>query len=179
MLENMENFTQRIFRAIQLEVALYEEVEADEGALPQAMFVVVLSSLASGVGTTEQSIIGIFWGTIIALISWFIWAYLIYFIGTKWLPELQTQSSPREMLRVLGFASAPGIFRILGVISSLKEIVFFITAIWMIMAMIIAVRQALDYKSTLRAAIVCLIAWLIQAIIFILLLIFVVKGQII
>jgi len=36
----------------------------------------------------------------------------------------------------------------------------------MLVAMVVAVRQALDYQSTLRAIGVCVIGWVIQAIIF-------------
>jgi hypothetical protein len=44
----------------------------------------------------------------------------------------------------------------------------FIIGIWMLVAMVIAVRQALDYKSTLRAVGVCLIGWIVQIAIFVL-----------
>jgi hypothetical protein len=43
--------------------------------------------------------------------------------------------------------------------------VFLVASIWMLVAMVIAVRQALDYKSTLRAIGVCAIGWVIQALI--------------
>jgi len=163
--ERMDDLTQRIFRAMKLEPGLYEEVEADTGALNQAIIVVVLSSLAAGLGSATQGIGILLGGTIVALLSWLIWAYLIYLIGTKLLPEPQTESNPKELLRVLGFASAPGLIRILGIFHSLRMIIFAIAAIWSIMAMIIAVRQALDYTSTARAVGVCVIAFFIQLLI--------------
>ena len=83
-------FVERLIRAAKLDVHLYEEVEADKGALGQAMGVVVLSSVASGVGLGEAGgVTGIVAGTIAALAGWFIWAFLTYFIGTKLLPEPQ------------------------------------------------------------------------------------------
>ena len=162
----MSNFKDRIIRAAKLDINLYEEVEADKGALRQAMGVVVLSSIAAGVGSIETvGFKGILVGTITALIGWYVWAYLTYFIGTKLLPEPQTKADHGELLRTIGFSSSPGLIRILGIIPGLARLVFLIASIWMLVAMIIAVRQALDYQSTLRAVGVCIIGWIIQAIV--------------
>ena len=163
----MTDFKNRIIRAAKLDPNLYEEVEADEGAMGQAMWVVVLSSLAAGVGTIASSgLVGVLVGTIFAIAGWYLWAYLTYFIGTKLLPEPQTKSNPGELLRTIGFSSSPGLIRILGLIPGLAGLVFLIAAIWMLAAMVIAVRQALDYRSTWRAVGVCAIGWIIQVLVF-------------
>ena len=162
----MADLKERIIRAAKLDVNLYEEVEADKGALGQAMWVVVLSSIAAGIGTiTQGGVVGILVGTITALIGWYVWAYITYFIGTKFLPEPQTRADHGELLRTIGFSSSPGLIRVLGIIPGLTGIIFLIAAIWMLMAMAIAVRQALDYTSTSRAVYVCLIGWLFQTLI--------------
>ena len=162
----MASLQNRMIRAAKLDVNLYEEVEADKGAMGQAMTVVVLSSVAAGIGSIARGgVPGIVWGTILALIGWFVWAYLTYLIGTKLLPEPQTKSNPGELLRTIGFSSSPGLLRIIGIIPGLMGIVFLITGIWMLIAMVIAVRQALDYESTFRAIGVCIIGWIIQAIV--------------
>ncbi len=166
----MTNFRDRIIRAAMLDVNLYEEVEADKGAMGQAMSVVVLSSVAAGIGAIERGGLGgILTGTIGALIGWYVWAYLTYFIGTKFLPEPQTKADLGELLRTIGFASSPGLIRVLGFIPGIGGIIFFAASIWMLVAMVIAVRQALDYKSTPRAVGVCVIGWVIQLLIFALL----------
>jgi hypothetical protein len=67
-------------------------------------------------------------------------------------------------LRTIGFSSAPGLIRVLGIIPILGGIVFFVASIWMLVAMVIAVRQALDYSGTLRAVGVCAIGWVIQVV---------------
>jgi len=161
-----------MIRAAKLEVALYEEVEADKSALSQAMGVVVLSSVAAGIGTfatgTKGTVLGMLVGVIAALAGWYIWAYLTYLIGTKLLPEPQTKADHKELLRTVGFSSSPGLIRVLGIIPGLANIVFPIAAIWMLVAMVIAVRQALDYKSTLRTIGVCAIGWIIQMVLLIL-----------
>ncbi len=163
----MASFTDRMIRAAKLDVTLYEEVEADKGAMGQAMGVVILSSVAAGIGTIGTiGIKGLFFGTIVALLGWFIWAFLTYFIGTRLLPEPQTKADHGELLRTIGFSSSPGVLRVLGIIPMLGAILNFIIGIWMLVAMIIAVRQALDYKSTWRAVGVCLIGWIVQIVIF-------------
>lgn len=159
----MNTLINRMLRAAKLETQLYEEVEADHGALGQAMAVVVLSSLSAGIGSLSQGGSGaFFFGILAALVGWFAWAFLTYIIGTKVLPTPHTKADYGELLRTIGFSSSPGVIRILGIFPGLASIVFLIAGIWMLIAMVIAVRQALDYQSTLRAVGVCVIGWVIQ-----------------
>jgi hypothetical protein len=158
-----------MFRAAKLDVQLYEEVEADIGATTQATIVVVLAALAAGIGSLGSGgVSGLFTGTIIALVGWLVWAFLTYIIGTKLLPEPQTNADYGQLLRTIGFASAPGVIRVLGIVPGLAPFLFLIGGIWMLVAMVVAVRQALDYQSTGRAVGVCLIGWLVQVVILIL-----------
>jgi len=159
----MASLTDRMMRAAKLDVSLYEEVEADKGAMGQAMGVVILSSVAAGIGSIGTSgIKGLIFGTILALVGWFIWSYLTFAIGTKLLAEPQTKADYGELLRTIGFSSSPGVLRVFGIIPMLGNILNIICGIWMLVAMVIAVRQALDYKSTLRAVAVCLIGFIVQ-----------------
>jgi hypothetical protein len=163
----MASFTDRMIRAAKLDVNLFEEVEADKNAMGQAMGVVILSSVSAGIGTIGNTgLKGLLFGTVTALVAWFIWAYLTYIIGTRLLPEPQTKADYGELLRTIGFSSSPGVLRVLGIIPMLGVIVNFLVGIWMLVAMVIAVRQALDYKSTWRAVGVCLIGWMVQIAIF-------------
>ncbi len=165
----MASIQDRMIRAAKLDVQLYEEVEADRDALGQAVTVVVLSAVAAGIGSLGTgSLTGIVVGTIAALVGWLVWAFLTYFIGTRLLPEPQTRADYSEMLRTIGFASSPGVVRVLGIIPGLGGFIFFVAGVWMLVAMVIAVRQALDYTSTARAVGVCLIGWLAQLLILVL-----------
>ena len=166
----MTSFWDRIIRAVKLDAQLYEEVEADTGAMGQAMGVVVLSSMAAGVGSVAiGGLGGILAGAIAALTGWYVWAYLTYFIGTKFLPEPQTEADLGELLRTIGFSSSPGLIRVFGIIPGLAGPLFLVAQIWMLVAMVIAVRQALDYESTSRAVGVCVIGWIVQLLILVLL----------
>ena len=164
------SFNNRIIRATMLDSNLYEEVEADKSALGQAITIVVLSSIAAGIGLYKTGgFSGIITGTMASLISWYVWAYLTYFIGTKFLPEPQTEADLGELLRTIGFSSSPGLLRVFYFIPGIGALVYLISSFWMLVAMIIAVRQALDYNSTLRAVGVCVIGYIIQIFVFVLL----------
>jgi hypothetical protein len=163
----MASFTERMIGAAKLNVGIYEEVEADVTATGQAMTVVIVSSLAGGIGTSWRGgVSGLIIGILGALIGWFLWAFITYLIGTKLLPETQTKSNIGELLRTTGFASSPGIIRVAGVIPLLGGIVMVAVSIWMLITMVIAVRQALDYRSTGRAVGVCLLGWLAYLLLF-------------
>ncbi len=160
----MSNFSERLIGAARLDVAVYEEVEADTSATGQAMGVVLLSSVAGGLGAPAlagSGVSGFVLGGIAALIGWGTWAFLTYIIGTRVLAEPQTRADVGELLRTTGFAQTPGILRAFGGIAGLGPILLTIVSIWMLVAMVIGVRQALDYSTTGRAVGVCLIGWVI------------------
>lgn len=162
----MNTYLNRMLRAAKLDAHLYEEVEADRSAMGQAMGVVVLSSVAAGIGSISQgSGMAFVGGILAALVGWFVWAYLTYFIGTRLLSTPQTQADYGQLLRTIGFSSAPGLIRIVGIIPGLRALAFLVAGIWMLAAMVIAVRQALDYDSTWRAVGVCAIGWVVQVVV--------------
>ena len=160
----MATIQERMMRAAKLDVALYEEVEADPTSMGQATAVVVMASVAAGIGGGGGAS-GLIVGTLAALISWYIWAYMTYFIGTRLLPEPQTSADHVELLRTTGFSAAPGLIRILAIFGIMREFIFLVAGVWMLVAMVIAVRQALDYTSTGRAVGVCMVGWLVQVVV--------------
>lgn len=156
----MKTFVRRLIGASMLHSATYEDVEADASANGAALLVVVLSAIATGIGSIENSgVEGILWHSLAAIALWYIWAYVTYFIGTRFLPMSETVADHGELLRTIGFSSAPGILRVLMVIPAIALPVFVLTMMWMLVSMVIAVRQALDYESTLRAVAVCAIGF--------------------
>jgi hypothetical protein len=156
------SFPMRLIGAVSVDPVLYEEVEADRSATGQALLVVVLSSLGAGIGArgfgsgSLQSMVFI---SAIATIVWATWALITYQIGAKLMPEPQTRADIGELLRTIGFSSAPGMLRVFGVVPGAATAAFAITSVWMLVAMVVAVRQALDYTSTARAIAVCLLGW--------------------
>jgi hypothetical protein len=155
-------FSERAIGAARLDVRVFEEIEADQHATGQALTVVVLSSLAAGIGLSFGAYDAPVWSRIaLALVSWVFWAGLTYAIGVHLIPEAQTSANVGELLRTIGFAASPGILRILGFIPLLGGLIYLIASAWMLVAVVVAIRQALDYKSTVRAVVVCLISWFV------------------
>ena len=165
-----KNFLIRVFRAIKIDPELYEEVEHDKSATLQAAAVVVLSSLAAGVGAIHLGASNFILGPIISLASWYFWAFLIFIVGTKLFPDKQTKSDHGELLRTIGFSSAPGLIRIFGFTPELMTVTFVGSSFWMLACMVVAVRQALDYRSLWKAFGVVVLCWIIQALLLFLIL---------
>lgn len=165
----MKTFITRMFKAAMLDAATYEAVEADEDATGHALAVVVLASAGVGLGWTgvdmdrAGAVVAL---TLVAIAGWVTWALLTYVIGTRFFAESQTRTSTGELLRVLGFAAAPGVVGVLGLIPGLGPIVTAGTFLWLLAAMVFAVQHALDFGSTLRAFTVCVTGWVIIVVAF-------------
>lgn len=155
----MASFTERMIGAAMLKPQIYEEVERDPAATGQAMAVVVLTSLVSGLGAFRLSILsGI--GVILAnLVGWVVFAAIIYWVGTKLLPEAQTRSDVGELLRTVGFATVPQFLMILAFIPLVGCLILLLVLVWRIATTVMAVKQALDYRSTPRAVGVVLLGF--------------------
>lgn len=147
----------RMRGAAMLDVATYEEVEADTTATGQAAIVVIVSAIASAIGAAGPGGANIIGTLIGALLSWVIWAGLTYVIGDKIFGGTATWG---ELLRTLGFAQAPRVLLVLGIIPVFGLLVWVAVAIWVLIAGIIAIRQALDF-STQKALLTALIGWVI------------------
>ena len=163
----MRSFVSRMLRAAKLDASLYDEVESDRAAMGQAVSVIILSSIAAGIGGGMFSAPGILVMSASAFVGWFLWAFLTFFIGTRFLPQENTRADYSKLLRTIGFASSPGLIRIFGALPAIRSFVFFAASAWMIIAMVVAVREALSYTSTLRAVAVVAIGWAVQFILLI------------
>lgn len=157
----MSTYVRRLVGAFALDPVTYEDVEADDGATLQSAVTVVLSSAAAGVGA--QGFGGELWAvvplTIVTLMAWGAWTLLTFEIGTRVLPGARTHSDAAELLRTIGFAAAPGLLLVLGVLPGMAVPIFVMASLWMLAAMIVAVRQALDYTMTMHAVAVCVFGW--------------------
>ena len=148
----------RMIGAARLRVSTFEDVEADRSATRQALLVVAIVAVATGIGSVGGGVAGLLGGVAFALVGWATWAWLTYLVGTRLLATPQTQADWGQLARALAFAQSPGVFRILGGIPGVGPLIFFVASIWQLVAMVIAVRQALDYESTWRAVGVVLLA---------------------
>jgi hypothetical protein len=162
----MALFFRRFIGALALDAGTFEDIEASHDAGMQSIVVVMAVSLAGGIGAIGAGVIGIpgfLTGAVMVLGAWLLWVGIIATVGSVTLGEPQTSSNVRELLRVLGYAAAPGVFLAFAAMRLAAPIVVVIVAVWMIAAAVIAVRQALDYRHTSRAVAVCALSWLVAA----------------
>jgi len=153
------SFQQRFLGAMMLDASVYEEVEHDETAMGQAAGVVALGALAAGIGAATSSGIGGMIGMILmSLIGWALGAAIVWLVGVQ---VMGHNSDMPQLLRSLGFASAPRVLMILGVIPLLGAIAGLAVAVLSLIAWVLAVRQALDV-DTGRAIVVCVLAFIAQ-----------------
>jgi hypothetical protein len=159
----MASFQDRVVGALMLKPATFEEVENDASATSQAAMVVAAAGVARGIANISLGgITGLVGGVVFSLIGWAIGSFVILMVGTKLFPGPNTKADMGQMLRVLGFAQAAGVFSVLGIIPLLGWLVLLVVAIWMLVASVIGVRQALDYDDTMKAVIVCVVAWVVM-----------------
>lgn len=159
----MARYVRRLVGALALDPMAYEDVEADRSATLAAALTVVLSSFAAAIGAQ-----GFGWNlsnllpfATVNLVGWAAWALLTFEVGARILPGRRTHADVGELLRTIGFAAAPGLLLALGALPGLTVPLFVAVPLWMLAAMVMAVRQALDYTSTARAVAVCLFGWLL------------------
>ncbi len=152
------SMTQRMMGAATLDTAVYEEVEADTGATSQAAIVVGIVAIASAIGAAGGGIGAAIGSLIAAFLGWLAWAGITYLIGDKVFGGTATWG---ELLRTLGFAQSPGVLYILGFVPVLGVLLRFVVGIWILVAGVIAIRQALDF-STGKAIATALLGWLVM-----------------
>lgn len=155
----------RMLGAAKLDVATYEEVETDVSLTGQAALVVVVAAVARGIGGAEAGIGAIFGGLLGGLLAWIVWAGLTYVIGDKILGGTATWG---ELLRTLGYAQAPGVLMVLGIIRPLSGVLQAVVGIWLLITGIVAIRQALDF-GTGKAILTAFLGWLAGLIVVVLL----------
>jgi hypothetical protein len=150
----------RMIGVARLDVPTYEEIEHDQGALPQAVVVVVASAIAAGIGAIgDNGITGIIGGILGAIVSWIVFSFAVYFVGTRFLATPQTEADTGQLLRTLGFARTPSLLSVFGFIPVLGWILGLIGGIWFLVTSVIAVRQSLE-MSTGRAIGTIIVAWI-------------------
>jgi hypothetical protein len=158
-------FTQRLSGALKLSPGAFEDVELDTRSFAQSASVVVLSAAAMALGTHGREspvTIAVAIGT--GVFGWVLWSWIAFAVGTTLLRTSQTDANWGQLLRTTGFATAPGLIAVAGIFRPLAGIAVFTAAIWIVLALLVAAKQALDYSSTPRAVLVCLVAWSVNVI---------------
>lgn len=163
----MKTLGARMIRAAKCDGSLYDEIKTDRYAPAQASIVVVLSAVAAGVGIVLQTGIGDFFlKTLQTMMEWYIWALATAVVGTRVLQEPKTRTDVGTVIRLISFATAPGVIRLLGAIpglgSTVGGFIIGVASIWTLGAMVVAVRKTLNYTTSTRAVGACVIGWTAQ-----------------
>ena len=160
--DEMASLSERMIGAMKADAKTFQEIEADPNALGQAITVILMAGVASLIGNIFRvGLGGGIFSMIVTLIAYAFWTFAIVLIGTKLMPEPTTKADFQEGFRVIGFTASPGVFNVLAIIPFLGPLISFVIGLWMLVIGVVAVREVLDYSSTGRAIIVCLIAFAI------------------
>jgi hypothetical protein len=162
----MASFGERVVGAMSLKASTFQEIEHDTTAMGQAAGVIVLAAVSTGIGNVYYGgVSGIVSGIIMSLIGYAVWALVVWLVGTKVMADPATKADFPETFRTIAFAAAPGVLGIVTIIPILGWLLLFGLWLWQIAAMVVAVREVLDYTDTIKAVIVVVIGWLIQLVV--------------
>ena len=156
----------RMLGAARLDVATYEEVESDGKATIQALIIVIVVTVASVVGAMLSGgddfnvVNALVVGVIRGVVSWAIWALITWIVGTTILNTEATEADWGQLARCTGFAQTPGLLNVFIFIPVVGGLISLAAFVWTFAAMVVGVRQSLDYTSTWRAFAVILIAFI-------------------
>lgn len=165
----MSSFQNRVIGALRLQAATFEEVEHDATATSQAAIIVIGGAISSALASLAYfSLLGFggfataaIVGVIIRPIMWVVGSYVLLMVGTKLMPGKNTEADLGQLLRCTGFAAAPMLGGIIGIIPILGWLIAFLLGLWSLAATVVAVKAALDYDDIVKAVIVTVIAWVV------------------
>ena len=157
-------FGDRVVGALKLDARAFEDVEQDPGAMGQAVGIIALAALAGSLGHIWRLGIGsMIVAVIAALVGYVLWAVVVWAVGTKLMPDPATKADFAETFRTIGFAAAPGLLGVVTIIPFLGWMLMLLLTpiiwLWSMAAMVVAVKQVLDYTETFKAVIVVLIGF--------------------
>jgi hypothetical protein len=159
----MASFGERVVGAMTLKASTFQEVEQDTTAMGQAVGVIALAAVSTAIGNVWYGgFTGIVTGVLMSIIGYAVWALVVWLVGTRVMPDPATKADFPETFRTVAFAAAPGILGIVTIIPLLGWLLLFILWLWQIAAMVIAVREVLDYTDTVKAVIVVVIGFVVN-----------------
>lgn len=148
----MALFFQRLKLALMVNQDFYEEVINDPKTQGHSLWVVALFAMTASFGIFSRvSGTAVNINLMVTLITWYIWAFTTYYIGTHFFSEKDTPRDRKAVMRIIGFASAPGILRLFSFIPYLSGLILLLSSVWMIYAASLALKRALNYTSMARA----------------------------
>ena len=157
-------FLNIIFKSIKLDKTLYSDNKNfGEASIYFAGLIMILDGMAGAVAANTIMQTAIAMSGLTAILTWFVWAILIYVIGVKLFPEKNTKVPFKKVLTGVGFAHAPGLLRFFAITPDLMIPIIFLTQFWIFAALIISTKQILNLKSNLKSFGIVFLSFLIIA----------------
>ena len=157
-------FLNIIFRSIKLDRSLYNDSKNfGEASIYFAGLIMILDGIAGAVAANTIIETAIAMSGLTAILTWFVWAILIFVIGVKLFPDKQTKVSFKKVLTAVGYAHAPGLLRFFAITPELMVPIIFLTQFWIFAALIISTKQVLVLKSNFKSFGIVFLSFLIIA----------------
>tara|TARA_B100001057_G_scaffold488844_1_gene573961 strand:- start:543 stop:1085 length:543 start_codon:yes stop_codon:yes gene_type:complete len=157
-------FLNIVFKSIKLDRTLYSDSKNfGEASIYFAGLIMILDGIAGAVAANTVIKTAIAMSGLTAILTWFIWAILIFVIGVKLFPEKQNKIPFKKVLTAVGFAHAPGLLRFFAITPELMVPIIFLTQFWIFAALIISTKQILNLKSNLKSFGIVFLSFLIIA----------------
>jgi hypothetical protein len=163
---DFENIVDNVRRAVTFDRTFYQEAATQERYQKQALTVVVVVALLAGIGSFLGGIItlnflgaivGLALGVLLAIVGYYIWAYVVQFVGKQF---FQGQATAPQLLRTLGYAYAPQALGVLGFIPCIGWAISLAGALWSLGCGYFAVRETEQFSDG-KAILTVLIGWVI------------------
>ena len=157
-------FGERVVGALKLDANTFEDIERDPTAMGQAVAIIALAALAGSLGALWRLGFGsMLFSVCASLVGYLLWSVVVWAVGTKVMPDPATKADFAETFRTIAFAASPGLIGVITIVPLLGSVLYFLLTpvimIWSLIAMVVAVRQVLDYTETFKAVIVVLIGF--------------------
>ena len=157
-------FLNIIFKSIKLDRSLYSDNKNfGEASIYFAGIIMILDGIAGAVAANTIIKTAIAMSGLTAILTWFIWAILIFVIGVKLFPDKQTKTSFKKVLTAVGYAHAPGLLRFFAITPELMVPIIFLTQFWIFAALIISTKHVLILKSNFKSFGIVFLSFLIIA----------------
>ena len=157
-------FLNIVFKSIKLDKSLYSDNKNfGEASIYFAGMIMILDGIAGAVAANTVIKTAVAMSGLTAILTWFIWAILIFVIGVKIFPDKQTKVSFKKVLTGVGFAHAPGLLRFFAITPELMIPIVFLTQFWIFASLIISTREILNLKSNFKSFGIIFLAFLIIA----------------
>ena len=155
-------FLNIIFKSIKLDKTLYSDNRNfGEASIYYAGLIMILDGIAGAFAANTIIKTAIAMSGLTAILTWFVWAILIFVIGVKLFPDKQTKVSFKKVLTAVGFAHAPGLLRFFAITPDLMITIIFLTQFWIFAALIISTKQILNLKSNFKSFGIVFLSFLI------------------